>query len=112
MTSSTSFDVGTAALEHLELLNSSNSNPLEIAAQFRTLLRRKKSPESISETNYIDYRIIDKTSRRRPSRISSSSRSKSLGRIQYFLDENPTSLMDENFIRSESQSCWGLSEGQ
>ena len=92
---SSPFDVATAALEHLELLNCSNVNPLEIAAQFRTLLRRKKSPRNNTafETTYADYLTADAASRRHRRQFQRRSlaeiRSKSLGRIQYFLDEDP-----------------------
>jgi hypothetical protein len=97
------FDVATAALEHLELLNRSNANPLEIAAQFRTLLRSKKargndstnknenSPPSSSNMDYtyMDYVAADATHRRRArSRGRADRRSKSLGRIKYDLDED------------------------
>lgn len=97
------FDVATAALEHLELLNRSNTNPLEVAAQFRTLLRSKKargntstskndnSPPSSSNMDYtyMDYVAADATHRRRArSRGRADRRSKSLGRIQYDLDED------------------------
>ena len=97
------FDVATAALEHLELLNRSNANPLEVAAQFRTLLRSKKarannsnskndaSPPSSSNMDYtyMDYVAADATHRRRArSRGRADRRSKSLGRIQYDLDED------------------------
>jgi hypothetical protein len=97
------FDVATAALEHLELLNRSNANPLEIAAQFRTLLRSKKargndstnknenSPPSSSNMDYtyMDYLAADATHRRRArSRGRADRRSKSLGRIKYDLDED------------------------
>ena len=97
------FDVATAALEHLELLNRSNTNPLEVAAQFRTLLRSKKargntstskndnSPPSSSNMDYtyMDYVAADATHRRRArSRGRADRRSKSLGRIQYDLEED------------------------
>jgi hypothetical protein len=97
------FDVATAALEHLELLNRSNANPLEIAAQFRTLLRSKKargndstnknenSPPTSSNMDYtyMDYVAADATHRRRArSRGRADRRSKSLGRIKYDLDED------------------------
>ena len=97
------FDVATAALEHLELLNRSNVNPLEVAAQFRTLLRTKKargnlssqkngaSPPSSSNMDYtyMDYLAADATHRRRArSRSRADRRSKSLGRIKYDLDED------------------------
>ena len=98
------FDVATAALEHLELLNRSNTNPLEVAAQFRTLLRSKKargntstskndnSPPSSSSNmdyTYMDYVAADATHRRRArSRGRADRRSKSLGRIKYDLDED------------------------
>lgn len=92
---SSPFDVATAALEHLELLNCSNVNPLEIAAQFRTLLRRKKTPRNNTfETTYADYLTADAASRRHRRQFQRRSlaeiRSKSLGRIQYFLDEDPS----------------------
>lgn len=48
------FDIGTAALEHLELLNQTNQNPLEIAAQFRILLRSKKENPTNINPNPID----------------------------------------------------------
>lgn len=97
------FDVATAALEHLELLNNSNVNPLEVAAQFRTLLRSKKtrgnntnnkngnSPASHGNIDYtyMDYVAADATHRRRArSRGRNDRRSKSLGRIKYDLDED------------------------
>ena len=97
------FDVATAALEHLELLNRSNINPLEVAAQFRTLLRAKKtrdndshqkngasSPSSSAmDYTYMDYLAADATHRRRArSRGRADRRSKSLGRIKYDLDED------------------------
>ncbi|CAF2493177.1 unnamed protein product [Rotaria sp. Silwood2] len=97
------FDVATAALEHLELLNNSNLNPLEIAAQFRTLLRSKKargsdannknenSPTSNSNMDYtyMDYLAADAAHRRRArSRGHTDRRSKSLGRIKYDLDDD------------------------
>ncbi|CAF0728292.1 unnamed protein product [Adineta steineri] len=97
------FDVATAALEHLELLNRSNVNPLEVAAQFRTLLRSKKArgnnanskndnsppPSSNIDYTYMDYLAADATHRRRArSRGRSDRRSKSLGRIKYDLDED------------------------
>ena len=97
------FDVATAALEHLELLNRSNVNPLEVAAHFRTLLRTKKSrgnpfnqkngasPPSSSNMDYtyMDYVAADATHRRRArSRGRADRRSKSLGRIQYDLDDD------------------------
>lgn len=97
------FDVATAALEHLELLNRSNVNPLEVAAHFRTLLRTKKSrgnhfnqkngasPPSSSNMDYtyMDYVAADATHRRRArSRGRGDRRSKSLGRIQYDLDDD------------------------
>jgi len=96
------FDVATAALEHLELLNRSNANPLEVAAQFRTLLRSKKargnhsntknenSPPSSSNMDYtyMDYVAADAAHRRRArSRGRADRRSKSLGRIKYDLDD-------------------------
>jgi hypothetical protein len=80
------FDVGTAALEHLELLNRSNLNPLEIAAQFRTLLRSKKTRQKTSniEYTYTDYMANDATYRRRArSRSQISYQSKFLNQIQY-----------------------------
>lgn len=52
------FDLATAALEHLELLNQKNQNPLEIAAQFRILLRSNKEHSSD-----IDYIPINTTTR-------------------------------------------------
>jgi hypothetical protein len=62
------FDIATAALEHLELLNQSNQNPLEIAAQFRTLLRSKKNNKnehsSKTDYTYMDYITTDATIRR------------------------------------------------
>ncbi len=97
------FDVATAALEHLELLNRSNVNPLEVAAQFRTLLRSKKTRENTSNSKngnsppsssnmdytYMDYVAADATHRRRArSRGRADRRSKSLGRIKYDLDED------------------------
>jgi hypothetical protein len=97
------FDVATAALEHLELLNRSNVNPLEVAAQFRTLLRSKKargntsnqkngtSPASSTNVDYtyMDYVAADATHRRRArSRGRADRRSKSLGRIKYDLDDD------------------------
>ncbi|CAF3131652.1 unnamed protein product [Rotaria socialis] len=97
------FDVATAALEHLELLNNSNLNPLEIAAQFRTLLRSKKArgsnsnnknensptPYSNMDYTYMDYVAADATHRRRArSRGRIDRRSKSLGRIKYDLDDD------------------------
>lgn len=97
------FDVATAALEHLELLNRSNANPLEVAAQFRTLLRSKKARENTSNSKngnsppsssnmdytYMDYVAADATHRRRArSRGRADRRSKSLGRIKYDLDED------------------------
>ena len=117
------FDVATAALEHLELLNRSNVNPLEVAAQFRTLLRTKKtrgnpsnqkngtSPPSSSSNmdyTYMDYVAADATHRRRArSRGRTDRRSKSLGRIQYDLDEdddmiNPTGF--NPYIQDQSSS--------
>ena len=39
------FDLATAALEHLELLNRDDQNPLEVAARFRTLLRSRKDQQ-------------------------------------------------------------------
>jgi hypothetical protein len=42
MSNLSQFDVASAALEHLELLNQPNQNPLAIAAQFRILLRSKQ----------------------------------------------------------------------
>ena len=102
-TPSSSFDVATAALEHLELLNCSNVNPLEIAAQFRTLLRRKKSPRNSCESSYTDYLSAAATTRRHrrqfPRRSLAEIRSKSLGRVQYFLDED-----------SSFHSSWTLEE--
>ncbi len=59
------FDVATAALEHLELLNQPNQNPLVIAAQFRTLLRSKKDDNQKedqivpSNPNRLSYPIIN-----------------------------------------------------
>lgn len=100
------FDVATAALEHLELLNRSNANPLEVAAQFRTLLRSKKargnnsinknenSPPSSANIDYtyMDYVAADAANRRRArSRGRADRRSKSLGRIKYDLDEDDDS---------------------
>ena len=117
------FDVAAAALEHLELLNCSTLNPLEIAAQFRTLLRSKKtcrenqqdSPSSSTiDYTYLDYIAADATyRRRRQSRNHLNCRSKSLGRIQYNLDEDQCSLHDESPLRSclpESQSSFGISK--
>jgi len=70
MNNTSQFDVATAALEHLELLNRPNQNPLEIAAQFRTLLRSKKhNDKNIHSSNidytYMDYITADATIRRR-----------------------------------------------
>ena len=110
--SSSQFDVATAALEHLELLNRSNANPLEVAAQFRTLLRSKKtrehnlnnrnenSPPSSSNLDYtyMDYVAADATHRRRArSRGRSDRRSKSLGRIKYELDEDDDANNQSSF---------------
>jgi hypothetical protein len=82
MTTTPQFDVAKAALEHLELLNCSNQNPLEIAAQFRTLLRSKKTSKNVHPSNidytYTDYITADATIRRR-----GRCRSKSFGKIQY-----------------------------
>jgi len=70
MNNTSQFDVATAALEHLELLNRPNQNPLEIAAQFRTLLRSKKhNDKNVHSSNidytYMDYITADATIRRR-----------------------------------------------
>jgi hypothetical protein len=59
MSNTPQFDIATAALEHLELLNDSNQNPLEIAAQFRTLLRSKKVNQNVHSSNNIDYTYMD-----------------------------------------------------
>ena len=88
MSTTPQFDVATAALEHLELLNCSNQNPLEIAAQFRTLLRSKKPSKNVHSTNidytYMDYITADATiRRRRRPRSIADYRSRSIGRIQY-----------------------------
>jgi hypothetical protein len=72
MSNTPQFDVATAALEHLELLNCPNQNPLEIAAQFRTLLRSKKDKSNI------DYITTDATIRRRE---CSENQSKSLSKL-------------------------------
>ena len=64
------FDLASAALEHLELLNQPDQNPLAIAAQFRTLLRSKKDGETTPpppapppppppKSNGISYPVID-----------------------------------------------------
>jgi hypothetical protein len=92
MSNTSQFDVGTAALEHLELLNCSNQNPLEIAAQFRTLLRSKKAHSSNIDYTYTDYILADATIRRRERSCSlADHRSKLLGKIQYELDEDQSS---------------------
>ncbi|CAF1083816.1 unnamed protein product [Rotaria sp. Silwood1] len=111
--SPTQFDVATAALEHLELLNNSNLNPLEVAAQFRTLLRSKKAREnninnknensstsnSTMDYTYMDYLAADATHRRRArSRGRTDRRSKSLGRIKYDLDDDD----DDNNTNNQS----------
>jgi hypothetical protein len=112
--SSSSFDIATAALEHLELLNSSNLNPLAIAAQFRTLLRRKKSSTSTAvDSTYTDYMSTDVTNRQRQRRARplseqyNDARSKSLSRIQYVLDEN---LLGHSHL-SDIQSCTDKDNG-
>ena len=60
------FDLATAALEHLELLNRDDQNPLEVAAKFRTLLRSRKDPsidetsvQPVDDTNQLSYPIIN-----------------------------------------------------
>ncbi|CAF1689757.1 unnamed protein product, partial [Adineta ricciae] len=90
MSNPAQFDIATAALEHLELLNRSNQNPLEIAAQFRTLLRSKKPHSSNAEYTYTDYITADATIRRQgcAHNLSNQHRSKSLGKIQYKLNED------------------------
>ncbi|CAF2559800.1 unnamed protein product [Rotaria sp. Silwood2] len=104
MNNTSQFDVGKAALQHLELLNCSNQNPLEIAAQFRTLLRSKKSNKNINSSNidytYTDYIAADATirRRRRSQSLVDYHRSKSLGKIQYDLNE------DQSLLESNSSS--------
>lgn len=88
MTNTPQFDVGSAALQHLELLNHSDQNPLEIAAQFRTLLRSKKANKNTNSSNsdytYADYIAAGATIRRRGrSQSLGHHRSKSLSKIQY-----------------------------
>ncbi|CAF1222727.1 unnamed protein product [Rotaria sordida] len=100
MNNTSQFDVGKAALQHLELLNCSNQNPLEIAAQFRTLLRSKKSNKNIHSSNinytYTDYIAADATIRRRKrSQSLGDHQSKLLGKIQYDLNEDQ-SLPESN----------------
>jgi hypothetical protein len=97
------FDLGTAALEHLELLNTSNANPLEVAARFRTLLRRKQAPRAHGDCHPIDYLTY-----RRPRRQFYSHtdlRSKSVGRIQYFLDEDRP-----HRNRNDTEASWSMTE--
>jgi hypothetical protein len=57
------FDLASAALEHLELLNQPDQNPLAIAAQFRTLLRSKKDNQTASppppKPNQLSYPVIN-----------------------------------------------------
>lgn len=57
------FDLGTAALEHLELLDRDDQNPLEVAAKFRTLLRSRKDPSidevRIDNTNRLSYPVVN-----------------------------------------------------
>ena len=60
------FDLATAALEHLELLNREDQNPLEVAARFRTLLRSRKDPPPVDEecpppidTNRVSYPVVN-----------------------------------------------------
>lgn len=112
------FDVATAALEHLELLNRSNVNPLEVAAQFRTLLRTKKTrekdsyqkngasppPSSNIDYTYMDYVAADATHRRRArSRGRADRRSKSLGRIQYDLDDDDDDINNATGLSNYAQ---------
>ncbi|CAF0864322.1 unnamed protein product [Rotaria sp. Silwood1] len=110
MNNTSRFDVGKAALQHLELLNCSDQNPLEIAAQFRTLLRSKKSNKNIYSPNidytYTDYIAADATIRRRKrSQSLVDHRSKSLGKIQYDLNEDqllPESNSSYGFIKYQN----------
>lgn len=59
------FDLATAALEHLELLNQDDQNPLEVAARFRTLLRSRKDHQVDEEciqhpdTKRLSYPIVN-----------------------------------------------------
>lgn len=107
MTNTTQFDVAAAALQHLELLNHSNQNPLEIAAQFRTLLRSKKHNKNTNTSNinytYTDYIAADATIRRRKrSHSQFEHRSKSLNTIQYYLNEDqstPDSCASSDLIK-------------
>jgi hypothetical protein len=122
------FDVATAALEHLELLNRSNVNPLEVAAQFRTLLRSKKARgDTIKNKNgnspplssnmdytYMDYVAADATHRRRArSRGRADRRSKSLGRIKYDLDEDDDTHNQSGFSHyTQDQSSLNYDQEQ
>ncbi|CAF4686005.1 unnamed protein product, partial [Rotaria socialis] len=105
MSNTPQFDLGSAALQHLELLNCSNQNPLEIAAQFRTLLRSKKANKNVQSSNinytYTDYIAADATIRRRGrSHSLADQRSKSLGKIQYDLS------VDQSLLESNSSSSY------
>ncbi|CAF1083215.1 unnamed protein product [Adineta steineri] len=90
MSNTSQFDVATAALEHLELLNHSNQNPLEIAAQFRTLLRSNKPNIPTTDYTYTDYISADATIRRHGCFCKlADHRSKSFNnKIQYNFDED------------------------
>ncbi|CAF2154783.1 unnamed protein product [Rotaria magnacalcarata] len=109
MSNTPQFDLGSAALQHLELLNCSNQNPLEIAAQFRTLLRSKKANKNVQSSNinytYTDYIAADATIRRRGrSHSLADQRSKSLGKIQYDISVDqslPESNSSSSFIKNE-----------
>ena len=104
MNSSSQFNVATAALEYLELLNCSNQNPLEIAAQFRTLLRSRKSKKTSNiDYTYMDYIVADATIRKQGrSHSLRDHRSRPLRKIQHDTDK-------DQFV-SESHSSNSLSE--
>ncbi|UJR08317.1 hypothetical protein I4U23_012588 [Adineta vaga] len=108
MSNPSQFDVATAALEHLELLNRSNQNPLEIAAQFRTLLRSKKPHSCNVDYTYTDYITADATLRRQGcfQNLSSQQRSKSSGKIQCKFNEDQS--MVDSYSSQDLSKCQNI----